>query len=91
MDYITTNKKGGTLYTGFTGDIIRRAWEHKSGFSKFSKRYNLDKLVYFEIHEDVMVARQRERNIKHWLREWKVALIEKDNPEWNDLWDLVIK
>lgn len=83
-----TNKPDGTLYIGVTRYIARRAWEHGSGLgSGFTRKYNLQRLVYMEVHEDVQTAIQREKTMKEWKRDWKVALIEKDNPEWADLYD----
>ncbi|MCP4583358.1 MAG: GIY-YIG nuclease family protein [candidate division Zixibacteria bacterium] len=85
--YIVTNKKQGVLYIGVTSDIIKRVYEHKNGFVKgFSKKYNTDKLVYNEIHGDIKEAIIREKQMKKWNRQWKIELIEKSNPEWNDLY-----
>jgi len=85
--YIVTNKKQGVLYIGVTGDIIKRVYEHKSGLIKgFTKKYNANKLVYYEIHNDVKEAITKEKQMKKWNRQWKIELIEKDNPEWNDLY-----
>lgn len=84
--YIITNKKDGVLYIGVTNNIERRITEHKRGSTKgFSKRYNLDKLVYFETHQYINDAIKREKNMKKWKREWKIKLIEKNNPNWEDL------
>jgi len=84
--YIITNHKGGTLYTGVTNNLIRRTYEHKNKLiDGFSKKYHLDKLVYYEIHEDISFAIQREKNIKNWNRIWKIRLIEEVNPNWQDL------
>ena len=89
--YIITNRKDGTLYTGFTDDIVRRIREHKNKSCRgFAQKYNLTKLVYFEEHEDSYSAFRKERQMKKWKRQWKINLIEKENPEWNDLakdWD----
>jgi putative endonuclease len=86
--YIMTNRPNGTLYTGVTSDLARRAWEHREGVADgFTKRYGLKRLVYAERHDDIRVAIQREKNIKHWPRAWKVALILRQNPDWNDLYD----
>jgi putative endonuclease len=85
--YILTNRKFGTLYIGATTDLIQRVWQHKNEFvPSFTKRYHLHRLVYFEEHGGIYEAMQRERTMKHWKTEWKVALIEKDNPEWDDLY-----
>ena len=86
--YIITNKQNGTLYIGVTNDLIRRIYEHKHKiFKGFSSKYELDKLVYYEIYDDETKAIQREKNLKHYSRGWKKALIEQNNPEWNDLYD----
>ena len=86
--YIMTNRRNGTLYTGVTNDLLRRVWEHREGVADgFTKRYRLKSLVYFERHETIAAAIQREHNIKHWPRRWKAGLILAANPEWNDLYD----
>jgi putative endonuclease len=86
--YILTNKPHGTLYLGVTADLERRVWEHRTGTgSRFSHRYNLSRLVWLERHEEILQAIQRETSLKRWTRAWKIALIEKDNPEWLDLLD----
>jgi putative endonuclease len=85
--YIVTNKKQGVLYIGVTNDLIKRIYQHKNGLVKgFTKKYNCDKLVYFEIHNDIKEAITREKQMKKWKRQWKIELIEKSNPEWNDLY-----
>ena len=89
--YLITNKPNGTLYSGVTNNIARRTWEHREGVADgFTKRYELKRLVYAERHEDIRVAIQREKNIKHWPRAWKVKLILEQNPEWNDLYDQLV-
>jgi putative endonuclease len=86
--YIMTNRRNGTLYVGVTDDLARRAWEHRTGVVEgFTKRYGLNRLVFAEFHENMLVARQRERNMKHWPRAWKVRLIHGENPDWEDLYD----
>ena len=89
--YILTNKPSGTLYIGFTDDLARRIREHKSRTCKgFAYKYNLTKLVYFEEYQTNTEAFIRERQMKKWNRSWKIELIEKNNPDWNDLaknWD----
>jgi len=85
--YIMTNRPNGTLYTGVTNDLIRRAHEHRTHLNKgFSDRYNLEKLVWFEQHSAPAEAIRREKAIKKWNRAWKIELIEKQNPDWHDLW-----
>jgi len=84
--YILANKKNGVLYTGFTDDIKRRMHEHKNKlFKGFTKKYNTDKLIYYETHLNIEEAQLREKRIKKWERKWKIKLIEKRNPEWDDL------
>ena len=82
------NRANGTLYVGVTSDLNRRAWEHKQGeVEGFAKRYRLDRLVYAERHDRIEDAIQRESNIKHWKRSWKIDLIVAANPSWDDLFD----
>jgi putative endonuclease len=86
--YIMTNRPNGTLYTGVTADIGRRAFEHREGLGKgFTKRYGLNRLVYTQFFESIGDAIQREKNMKHWSRAWKVRLILDANPEWRDLYE----
>ena len=85
--HIMTNRPNGTLYVGVTSDLARRAWEHREGVADgFTKRYGLKQLVYAERYEDIRTAIQREKNLKHWPRAWKVRLILTDNPNWDDLY-----
>ncbi len=80
----------GTLYTGVTSNIARRAWEHREGVIEgFTKKYGLTRIVYAERHDDIRTAIQREKTIKHWTRTWKVALILETNPSWGDLYNLL--
>ncbi len=89
--YILTNKNNSVLYTGVTNDLTRRTWEHKSKLIKgFTQKYNVDKLVYYEVFED-LTAIQREKQIKAGSRKKKIELINKLNPEWNDLFNLNIE
>ena len=84
--YILSNKKRGTIYIGVTNNLIRRLYEHKNGLiNGFTKRYNIKTLVYFEMTFDIKSAIEREKKLKKWNRAWKIALIEKANPEWEDL------
>ncbi len=79
--YIMTNRPNGTLYVGTTTNLARRVWEHRSELAdEFTKKYGLHRLVCAERHEDILAAEQRELNIKHWSRAWKVVLILKANP-----------
>ena len=85
--YLLASRKYGTLYIGVTNDIIRRIHEHKSRVAAgFSKRYSVDRLVWFEIYEDPVTAITREKELKKWRREWKIRLIEEQNPQWIDLY-----
>ena len=85
--YMMTNMRNGTIYTGVTSHLIQRVWQHREGLVPgFTKRYGLKTLIYFEHHETIRGAIQREHNVKHWKREWKVELFEEINPEWEDLW-----
>jgi len=85
--YLLTNKPDGTLYTGVTSDLPRRMWQHKNKVMKgFSARYNLNRLVYFELLEDMYEAISREKQIKAGSRKAKIKLIERNNPEWRDLY-----
>ncbi|MDH7444550.1 GIY-YIG nuclease family protein [Aquimarina sp. 2201CG14-23] len=84
--YILSNKKNGTLYIGMTNNLERRVFEHKNKqIDGFTKKYNLNTLVYFETHKYVNHVIIREKRLKTWKRQWKINLIEKDNPSWNDL------
>jgi putative endonuclease len=89
--YILTNHPNGILYIGVTSNLARRIWEHREGVVEgFTKRYGLKRLVYVERHADILTAIQREKNIKHWSRTWKVRLILASNPDWNDLYDQIV-
>jgi putative endonuclease len=80
--YLLASRKDGTLYLGVTNDLIRRVFEHRSKVVRsFSSRYNITKLVWFEIYDDPISAISREKEIKKWRRAWKVALIVKENPD----------
>ncbi len=84
--YILASKRNGTLYIGVTNDLVRRIYEHKQGFVPgFTKEHNVKILVHYESTENVDAAISREKVLKKWNREWKLNLIEKDNPEWKDL------
>jgi putative endonuclease len=75
-----------------TNDLIRRIYEHREGLAEgFTKRYVVKRLVYFEQHETALAAIQREKNIKHWPREWKIDLIVSMNPDWRDLYDEIAR
>lgn len=85
--YILTNYSRTVLYTGMTNDLERRVFEHKQKFDpkSFTRKYHVNRLMWYETHNDVNEAIKREKLIKKWKRQWKVDLIEKENPEWNDL------
>ncbi|WP_420348994.1 GIY-YIG nuclease family protein [Pelagibius sp.] len=86
--YILASQPHGTLYIGVTNDLVRRVYEHREGLADgFTKRHRVKRLVYFEQCADVERALQREKTLKHWKRDWKIALIEDENPHWTDLWD----
>jgi len=86
--YIMASQRNGTLYTGSTDDIVKRAWEHRSGaVPGFTAKYRVKALVWYEQHETREAAFRRERQIKEWKRQWKLELIERSNPEWLDLYE----
>ena len=86
--YILASHRNGTLYTGVTGNLTKRIWQHKENlFEGFTKKYHVHQLVYFESHENFQSAFAREREIKTWKRLWKTKLIEQVNPTWEDLYD----
>lgn len=85
--YILTNKSNNVLYIGVTSDLKKRIWEHKNKVvDGFTKKYNIDKLVYFEAGENIESAIEREKQLKNWHREWKFNLIKAQNPEFKDLY-----
>ncbi|MGO8955632.1 MAG: GIY-YIG nuclease family protein [Rhodomicrobium sp.] len=89
--YILASKRNGTLYIGVTNDLIGRVFEHKQGTaSQFTKKYGVSNLVHMEILTSPQDAIQRETSLKRWPRRWKIDLIEKDNPEWIDLFGKLI-
>ncbi|MEM1302220.1 MAG: GIY-YIG nuclease family protein [Pseudomonadota bacterium] len=89
--YLMTNKPNGTLYIGVTNDLVRRVHEHRTHAIKgFTDRYNLTRLVWFEQQDEPREAIRREKALKRWNRAWKIALIEKTNPIWRDLWDEIV-
>jgi putative endonuclease len=90
--YFLTNRPNGILYVGVTNDLIRRVFEHRSGFiDGFTKQHGLKRLVYFERFDDIRDAIQREHNIKHWPRAWKARMILVGNPRWDDLYPMITK
>ena len=90
--YLLASRKHGTLYVGVSNDLVRRVYEHKSkALDGFTAKYGVDRLVWFETHEDVTSAISREKEIRESRRDWKVALIERNNPEWIDLWAAITR
>ncbi|MDE0145535.1 MAG: GIY-YIG nuclease family protein [Nitrospira sp.] len=86
--HILASKRNGTLYTGVTADLLGRVWEHKNdAIEGFTKKYSVHRLVYFEQHETMPSAIEREKQIKKWKRKWKQELIEEQNPTWKDLYE----
>ena len=87
--YILANGRRGTIYIGVTNDLVRRAYEHRNRLVKgFTSKYHIDQLVYYEAHSTAMSAIEREKQLKGWKREKKIALIESTNPQWLDLANL---
>ncbi len=85
--YILANKRNGTLYVGVTNDLIRRVYEHKNDLIEgFTKKYQIHTLVYFKNTGNIESAINREKQLKRWQRQWKISLIEQQNPQWNDLY-----
>jgi putative endonuclease len=86
--YILASQPNGTLYIGVTNDLVRRVWQHREGLDpdSFTARYGVTRLVWFEEHPEPGAAIRREKNLKKWKRDWKLALIERSNPDWHDLW-----
>jgi putative endonuclease len=90
--YILASKPRGTLYVGVTNDLVRRVCEHKDGSVKgFTKEYGVKDLVYFERYGNSVAAIQREKNIKHWSRQWKLDLVNSMNPQWRDLTNDILR
>jgi putative endonuclease len=90
--YILASDRNGTLYVGVTSDIARRSWVHKSdAIDGFTRRYRIHRLVYVEFHGTMAEAILREKHIKKWHRAWKLELIERDNPQWRDLYDDLLR
>ena len=86
--YILASRRDGALYVGVTNDLVRRVYEHRQKeIPGHTKRYQIERLVYFEVYDSAPLAIQREKNIKHWPRAWKINLIEQSNATWRDLYD----
>jgi putative endonuclease len=89
--YILASGRNGTLYVGVTSDLQKRTWEHKNDLIEgFTKRYSVHRLVYYELHDEMVSAIKREKQIKKWQRDWKLKLIEGENPDWDDLWEKIL-
>jgi putative endonuclease len=89
--YILASKRNGTIYIGVTSDLIKRLWEHKNNLVEgFTKRYAVHDLVWYEMHESMEAAINREKRLKEWKRGWKIELIERSNPTWQDLYETII-
>jgi putative endonuclease len=90
--YILASRPRGTLYVGVTSDLVRRIYQHREGLADgFTNEHGIKMLVYYEQHATAIAAIQREKNIKHWSRAWKIELIRSLNPNWHDLWDEVVQ
>ena len=90
--YILASRKDGAIYVGITNDIVRRVYEHRiKAVPGFTSKYNITQLVWFEIYDDPTNAIAREKELKKWKREWKVKLIEAENPDWKDLYESICK
>jgi putative endonuclease len=90
--YLVASRKDGTLYLGVTNDLVRRAYQHRTkALPGFTSRYDVTRLVWFEVYDDPTTAITREKELKKWRRAWKVALIEASNPDWHDLYDEITR
>ena len=88
--YILASQRNGTLYTGVTSNLIQRIWRHKQRLvDGFTKKYRVKSLIHYEVHDTAESAITREKQIKKWKREWKLRLIEENNPDWKDLYELI--
>ena len=86
--YLLASKRNGTLYVGVTSNLQNRTWIHKNeSVEGFTKKYGVHRLVYYELHPNMISAIIREKQIKKWNRAWKIELIEAQNPDWRDLWE----
>ena len=88
--YIMANRRNGTIYTGVTSDLVRRVWQHKQGTHGFTTRYGCKQLVWYEVHEEMLPAIAREKQIKGGSRRKKLALIEALNPDWRELFESIV-
>jgi putative endonuclease len=89
--YILASKRNGTLYIGVTSNLVKRIWEHRNNLVEgFTERYGVHNLVWYELHESMESAIQREKRLKEWKRRWKMQMIEKVNPDWEDLYPRIV-
>jgi putative endonuclease len=89
--YILASKRNGTLYIGVTSDLVKRISEHRNDMVEgFTKRYGVHQLVWYELHENMESAIEREKRLKEWKRKWKLELIESTNPNWLDLYYTIV-
>ncbi len=89
--YLLATKKNGTLYIGVTSNLVARTWQHREHVVEgFTTRYNVTRLVWYELHATMESAILREKRLKKWNREWKLRLVDETNPEWRDLWEGII-
>ena len=89
--YLLASKRNGTLYIGVTSNLPARIWQHKNDrIDGFTRKYRVHRLVYFELHEEMTTAIRRKKQLKKWRRAWKIELIEKDNPQWRDLYEEIL-
>lgn len=89
--YILASRPYGTLYIGVTSDLIKRVWQHREGLvAGFTKRHDVKHLVWYETHTDITAAITREKQLKHWNRDWKINLIQSANPSWRDLYSEIV-
>ena len=89
--YILASKRNGTLYIGVTSDLAKRVWQHRNdAVDGFTKRYSVHQLVWYELHETMESAIEREKTLKNWKRVWKLELIENSNPSWQDLYETIV-
>ena len=89
--YLLATGKRGTLYIGVTSNLVARTWQHREHVvAGFTKRYDVTKLVWYELHGTMETAILREKQLKKWNREWKLRLVQEFNPEWRDLWDDIV-
>ncbi|MCK1756608.1 GIY-YIG nuclease family protein [Bradyrhizobium sp. 137] len=88
--YILASRRDGAIYVGITNDLVRRVYEHRiKAVPGFTTKYNITRLVWFETYDDPIAAISREKELKKWKRAWKTDLIEKDNPNWDDLYESI--